>query len=181
VVRYSLVNPALGPAQVSMQAQDTQLVVEAALASATGEPVNLAQVNFTFADPSGQTHAFTVPQSSPGVYRLEITRPPEGAYRAVLAYSGESGSAQEVPAPFAVNPPAEWLPQDPAAGQANLAGWAQQAGGQVLSAQDPLALLEEAPAPVSAAAASRWSPLLLALVLLWPLEIAIRRRWLPWT
>lgn len=181
VVRYALVNPALGPAQVSVQVKDTLLVVEAALAGASGEPVNLAQVNFTFADPTGQTRAFEVPQSSPGVYRLAISRPPEGAYRAVLAYSGESGAAQEVPAPFAVNPPAEWLPQDPAAGQANLAGWAQQAGGQVLSAQDPLALFAEPPAPEGTAAGFRWSPLLLALVLLWPLEIAIRRRWLPWT
>lgn len=179
VVRYALPNPAFGPGQVNVQVQDTQLVVETALAAASGDPLNLAEVIFTYADPAGQAHAFSVPQTEAGVYRLVLPRPSEGAYRGVLAYSITSGQRVEIPAPFAVNPPAEWLPLDPAAGRQNLASWAAAARGRVFAAGE-LAVLAGSELPQEKGSGLAWQPLLLALILLWPLEIALRRRWLPW-
>ncbi len=180
VVRYALVNPALGPTQVSVQVEAARMRVEAFIQDAAGEPVNLAQVTFTYAGPDGQTHSFPLTQESAGAYRADLPRPPEGAYRAVLAYPGPDGNRVETAAPFAVNPPYEWLPLDAAGGAANLQAWAGMSGGRVLaSAAD---LLEAAPeaAPEQAGERGPWWWLLLALVILWPLEIAIRRRWLPW-
>jgi uncharacterized membrane protein len=180
VVRYALVNPALGQAQVNVQVEPTRMVVEAFIQDAAGEPVNLAQVTFTYADAAGAAHSFPLPQQSAGSYRAELPRPPEGAYRAVLSYPGADGNRLETAAPFAVNPPLEWLPLDASAGAANLQAWADLAGGQVLASG--LALLESAPTAPAEEPEGRgaWWWLLFALVLFWPLEIAIRRKWLPW-
>jgi uncharacterized membrane protein len=182
VVRYALADPALGPAQVTIQVEDTGMAVEAAIQNSAGDPVNLAQVSFTYAAPDGQTHTFSLPQVSPGSYRLELPRPSEGAYRGVLSFSAEDGQRQEIPASFAVNPPAEWQPSDPSMGAARLSAWAKSAGGQILS---PEAIQSPDKQPAASKSqpipGDRWRWLLLAMVLYWPLEIALRRRWLPWT
>jgi uncharacterized membrane protein len=179
VVRYALVNPALGPAQVDVRVTETRLVVEAAISGPSGEPLDLAEVTFTYADPAGAARSFGLAQASAGTYRLELPRPPPGAYRAVLAYSGEAGQKIEVPAPFAVNPPEEWQPGSAAGGAANLAAWAGMAGGQLLLPEAALAP-ESAPAGDRTAGAGDWRwRLLLALAILWPAEIAVRRRFLP--
>ena len=180
VVRYALVNPALGPAQVNVQVEDTRLVVDASLFDAQGEPFNLAQVTFSYADQAGQVRTFSLPQTGAGEYHIELPRPAEGAYRARIAYNDPDGNPVEVAAPFSVNPPAEWLPGDPNAGAANLAAWAKTAGGQVILAnailpQEGAAEAEPVDLPVP-----WWQQILLALVVFWPVEIAIRRRWLPW-
>jgi uncharacterized membrane protein len=180
VVRYALVNPALGPAQVDVQASETELTVGAAIQGQDGQPANLAQLNFTYADPAGGTHSFTVPQVSAGTYHLEIPRPPEGAYRGVVTYTSPQGQEMEVPAAYAVNPPEEWLPADPAIGQEHLAAWAIRGGGQVVSLNALQSMARAAPAGGEERAETGWPWVLLALVLLWPLEIAIRRRWMPW-
>jgi hypothetical protein len=180
VVRYALVNPALGPAQVDVQASETHLTVEAAIQGQDGQPANLAQLNFTYADPGGETHSFTVPQVSAGVYHLEIPRPQEGAYRGVVTYTSPEGQEMEAPAAYAVNPPEEWLPVDPAVGQDHLAAWAVRGGGQVISLDAFQSLDRGTPASGVEQAETDWPWVLLALVLLWPLEIAIRRRWMPW-
>jgi Mg-chelatase subunit ChlD len=179
VVRYALVNPALGTAQVHVQVEPVRLVVEAALMDLAGDPLDLARVSFTYAGPDGQAHTFALTQSSAGIYGVELPRPPEGAYRAFLAYTDEDGQIKEVPAPFAVDPPAEWLPVNTELGQGNLARWASAAGGKVLLAPGQ-ELEPAAPGPEQTGGSpwQRW--LLLALLLLWPLEIAIRRRWMPW-
>ena len=185
VVRYALVNPALGPVQVDVQAEETQLSVQAAIQGPDGQPANLAQVNFTYAEPGDPANepaarSFTVPQVSAGTYFLEIPRPPEGAYRAVVSYTSPGGQKTEVPAAYAVDPPAEWLPVDPAAGQDHLAAWAKRGGGQVVS-MDAIQSLDRGPSTsVSEPALSGWLWVLLALVVLWPVEIALRRRWMPW-
>jgi hypothetical protein len=180
VVRYALVNPGSGFVQINVQADESNLMVEAAISDARGAPLNLSQVNFIYVDAGGRAHQAGLPQVSAGMYQTEVPLPEPGSYRAVLAYESENGEKVEAPAPFAVNPPAEWLPGDPASGEANLAAWARMAGGQVLS---PAALAEldrEPAAAISTGVIPWWRWVLLALVLIWPLEIALRRRWLPW-
>jgi uncharacterized membrane protein len=184
VVRYMLVDPAQSPAQASVQVEPTRLVVDASIYTPDGSPVNLAEVKFTFATadaaPADSPTTYRLTQKSAGRYQAQIPRPPDGAYRGVLSYPGADGGTIEVPAPFAVNPPAEWQPQDPAAGVANLQAWASAAGGHSTTFQGLLEAEKSAAPKPAVPFADGWWPLLLALVILWPLEIAIRRRWLPW-
>jgi uncharacterized membrane protein len=179
VMRYTLANPALDPVQVQIGVTPAQLTAEVALLEEDGGPRNLAQVVFTYAEGSGQVRSFAAPQVAPGVYRAELPRPPEGAYRAMVVTSDAAGARLEEAAPFVVDPPEEWLPPDADAGRANLAAWASRGGGVALTAAE----FSAASAPTAAADAARWPwawNVLLALALLWPLEIAARKRWLPW-
>jgi hypothetical protein len=178
VVRYALPNPALGPAQVDVIASDIGLAVDASIRSAENI-TQMVQVTFSYAEVSGKVRTFNVPQSGPGVYHLDLTRPPEGAYRAVLSYQAGDAPAQEVAAPFSVSPPLEWLPGDAAAGQSNLLAWAKLANGEVSSLESELAVGQVTGEKVVKPQINpAW--LALAALLLWPFDILIRRRWLPW-
>ncbi len=180
VVQYALVDPSLGPAQVNVQVSPTRLNVEASVSTNAGDPLNLADVTFTYAGPADQTHRYLLAQKSAGVYGLDIARPPDGAYRAVLSYTDENNQKVDVPAPFAVNPPKEWLPVDSSAGKANLAAWAAAGHGNVIAAAEITTPVKKAGEQQTAGRNTWLERLLLALVLLWPVEIAVRRRWLPW-
>jgi Ca-activated chloride channel family protein len=178
VVRYALPNPNLGPAQVEVSHSGKQVQVRAILKDeSAGNPLNLANVVFSYSDAAGAVHAFPVTQIGPGEYKLEFARPAEGAYRAVLQYTTLSGTA-ELAAPFAVNYSRELRPQDPKTGLDNLKNWAEMSGGSLVALD-----AGTAPARVIAqnpgADAAPWL-LPLGLLLYWPLEILVRRRWLPW-
>jgi Ca-activated chloride channel homolog len=180
VIRYMLVDPAQSPAQATVEVGPTRLVVEAALFTPDGSPINLAEVVFTFADADNQRTAYRLSQHRAGLYRAEIPRPPDGAYRGAVSYNGPDGTNVEVPAPFVANPPDEWLPQDAASGANNLAAWARAAGGSLTSLEELQSAQRAAEQQQAGLLGGAGERLLLALVLLWPLEIAIRRRWLPW-
>jgi hypothetical protein len=182
VIRYSLPNPAIGPSQASVQVGDTALDVSAELQSG-GQPLDLAQVVFSYVDAAGKLQSLGIPQVASGAYQLSAPRPAPGAYRAALTYQDSSQVRQEISLPFAVNAPAEWQPANPGAGAANLAAWAKISGvsladSSTLAAASP----QNAPQQQAASgAAEDWLKyILLALVVLWPLEIALRRRWLSW-
>lgn len=181
VVRYAFANPSLGPAEVNVRVESTDLVIEAAILHPNGSPADLALVSFTYTDPAGQAHSYRIPQVSAGTYRLEILRPPEGAYRGLLAYSLEGGGPVEVAASFAVNPPDEWLPVDHDYGLENLAAWVKSSQGAIVDLNE-FAAFEPDPTPRIHTQTDRrgWRWLIFFLVILWPIEIAIRRRWLPW-
>jgi hypothetical protein len=124
--------------------------------------------------------SYRLTQIGAGSYHLDLPRPSDGAYRGVLEFTDEAGQRVEVPAPFAVNPPDEWLPRDPSSGIANMEGWAGAAGGEVTAFEALLTPVEMAEEDKDSGWEDIWQRLMLALVILWPLEIAIRRRWLPW-
>lgn len=180
VARYALVNPALAPVQVDIQVTDTRLQVAAAILGPRGEPVNLAQAQFSYAGPDGRVLTYSLPQISAGVYQLDLPRPAEGAYRGLVAYTDEEGQRIETAAPFAVNPPPEWLYAGAAQAPENLAAWASQAGGEILPLELAQPAEPEAEPRRTADTRAAWWRLLLALLILWPLEVALRRRWLPW-
>jgi uncharacterized membrane protein len=171
LVRYTLPDPAFGPGQVAVQAGPTGLQVTAQVRSAAGLPRTGVPVQFSYAGPDGRVQAFALPQIGPGIYQAILARPPEGAYRGALLYEDENGFPLELAAPLVVNYPREW---QPAAGAQTV-----EFGGPTLAWEDLLA----ASVPAEAAAPPGqgvFQGLILALVLLWPLEIAIRRRWMPW-
>ena len=88
VVRYALPDPSLSPAQVDISVGPTRVTVDVQIQTPGGVPVNLADVEFSFADASGQAYTARVPQVGPGIYQLEFDRPVEGAYRGVVSYLG---------------------------------------------------------------------------------------------
>jgi len=180
IVRYALADPASSAAQVEIQVNPAYLIVQASLFSIDGKPVNLAEVIFSHLDQDQVVRKFSLVQQGIGSYRAELIRPPEGAYRAILTYQELNGDPHESAVPFAVNPPEEWLPADTQSGLANLQRWAEMTDGKLTTFAE--ILQESQLSEENSSASSRdftWY-ILVALLVLWPLEIAIRRRWLPW-
>lgn len=180
LLRYVLVDPASGPAQVQVAVEPDRVRVEAAVFMADGVPQNQAEIKFSFSDKDGAITSYTMNQTGPGAYLAEFDRPPDGAYRAVLIITTRDGKLVEIPVAFAVNPPLEWMPVDARTGRANLEAWVRTAGGEIL---EDGALNSAGPVPgdIPVDSDNGWLRLLLMIVVLyWPIEILIRRYMLPW-
>ncbi|HEX7599218.1 MAG TPA: VWA domain-containing protein, partial [Polyangia bacterium] len=128
VIRYSLPNPAIGPAQAEVKLSDTTLTVSASLQTGAGQPLDLAQVVFSYTGADGKLLSLAIPQAAPGLYRLETARPAPGAYRGLVTFQSGTEARQEIALPFAVDAPAEWLPGAVGTGPAALASWAKISG-----------------------------------------------------
>jgi uncharacterized membrane protein len=178
VVRYALLNPAVGPAQVNVRTTGGVLEAQLSLVDARERPHNWAEPALLYASGEGSAQELALPQVAPGAYSVQTALPEPGAYRAIVRY-GEGDTRVEVAAPFAVNYPREWRPVDVEQSHEQLTGWAQVTGGEVVTLE-ALPSIPSQPAPVVNEEQLLWE-LLLALVILWPVEIALRRHWLPWT
>lgn len=182
VIRYALVTPDLEPAEINVAMKDGLLDVRVHIESGLDVPLNLADPILSFAASEGTGVAINIPQIEPGTYHVQTEPLPAGAYRAVLAYR-DGEVEREIPGAFAVNYPEEWRPDVGAIGPANLAHWQSLSGSEPSDWTSLLSLEELQPAPTAhfEQREQLLSRLLMALVVLWPLEIAIRRRWLPWS
>jgi len=179
VIRYALASPNVNPVQVDVQVQGNTLVVEALLQSPDGAPLNSVNPRFEYLLSADQVVSIALPQIAPGRYRLETPAPPIGAYQAIFSYQEKTGES-EMTLPFVINAPLEWVQLDATASQSNLADWMRLAGKQSDALTSPVSALEASqPEPVTARS-DTWLALLIIALLYWPLEIAIRRRWLPW-
>ena len=177
ILRYALLNPSLGPVQVDVNVEDTQMAVEVQLLDELGVPINFVQPEFSYADETNTVYKFQLSQVGAGVFTTRIDRPPEGAYRAIISY--ESGEEiVEIPAFFEVNYPKEWQPVDPNVGRQNVKDWVEAGSGEVIDLSANAPLPEKINAKISIE--NPWWRLMLVAVIYWPCEIAIRRRWLPW-
>ena len=179
VIQYALSSPTHGPAQVFVDPSDTNLKIRAYLRDGGGNPVNLSEVIFTYSDNNGERKAYALPQVAAGEYSITINLPDEGAYRAVLSYEDNWGTITEVAAPFAVNIPYDWLSIDPENGIKNINTWSAESGATKTFANVSSAAQSNKSSNFINTNAVQWR-LLLALIISWPLEILIRRRWLPW-
>ena len=180
IVRYALPNPSLGPAQAFIKPSDTQLIVSLLLRDKNGNPLNFADPKLQYTDAELKLHTFNIPQVSAGEYVLKMDRPALGAYRAIITYNNDSEKRQEIRTPFSVNPPEESHSISPAEislGRENLLRWAFQTGG----AETALSLKSPDGDTINPDEKRNFLFLILiGLVVTWPIEIAIRRRWLPW-
>jgi Mg-chelatase subunit ChlD len=179
VVRYALPDPSAGPGQVQVNVGPTQVEILAQLGSAAGIPLNGLSVTYAYVDADGQVRSFSMPQRAPGQYALTLDRPPEGIYRGVVRYAPSGESPVEIAAPIAADYPLEWVPGATAVGYANLASWADESDAGIVTWE-----LLEPPVPETPTAEIERTELinllLIILIITWPLEIALRRRWLPW-
>lgn len=170
VIRYTLPDPTLGPGEVDITVNSTNVLVTARVSSGAGAPQNDVPVQFSMAGPDGQVVTYPVPQVGPGEYALQVPKPVTGAYRAVIRYTDESGFPVEFAAPVVVNYSKEWQPAQPVVFQnaGTLITWGdllRKSPGSERIPLSPNELLQR---------------LLIALVLIWPIEIAVRRRKMPW-
>ncbi len=185
VIRYALPNPAVGPVQAEAKVNETRLSVVTHMQNASGQAANLANITFSYVDGSGNIHHLPLSQSDLGTYELVLPRLPEGAYRAAVSYAYYSSEDSielkgELALPFAVNYVPDAQPGVMSANQDLLNDWAQLGSGKMITVNDLLGSEQITPVDLPGSKASWLTVILLALVITWPLEIAIRRRWLPW-
>ncbi len=179
VVHYTLPNPTLDAVQAAVTSEARFLNLAVKVPSTPTIPGTRYQIRFTFADEDGQVRVFEVPQVGADTFELSIDRPVDGAYRGVLSYQVIGGEWVDMPAPFTVNPPLEWARPNAAIGLENLANWESLADGRMTDF-DTLRLADmpdEEPPPVFLTARG-W--LVLIVLILWPVDIALRRRFYPW-
>jgi Ca-activated chloride channel homolog len=181
LVRYAISSPAANPAQITIESNDTNLVVRFVAQSELDLPLNWANPRFLYVDEEDATRSLPLLQVGPGTYTAEATLPPSGAYRALVRYEQDE-SLIDLAAPFIVNYPIEWRPSDPQAGYAALSSWATLTGGrEIVNLQDGSNMTSGTIRQGPATSESALERLLLLFVLYWPIEVALRRRWLPWT
>lgn len=171
LVRYTLADPAAGPARVDLVPGDRPgegtLVVDAL--DESGNPIDLAATAVKVTPPQGEARLLRLRQTAPGRYEQAVSLPVDGAYR--FEATVEKGDQRLTSSAGYVQPyPAEYAPQGD--GAALLAALAQRTGGRALNAP---ADLRGADTPPPAPTHTLWPWLLIAALALWPIEIAVRR------
>ena len=177
VIRYAAPYGSYSPVQTKLSTTESQLILELHIYSSAGVPVNLASPTFSFVGGGETVTTYPIPQVAPGLYKLEISLPSIGAYRGMIKYQ-DAENVEEIAVPFAVNYPREWQPADAQEGRANMIRWAEMTGGKQIDLFEELLSSEKNNGEESEF--SFTNIILLLLVISWPIEIALRRKWMPW-
>jgi hypothetical protein len=138
-------------------------------------PINMANVEFQYNGSQG-VMVYPMIQIAPGIYQTEFSRPQPGAYRGAVRYQSPERIG-ELPVPLAIPYPDEWRPLDVEKGMGVIANWIESTDGRIV--EDVELGLPSVPEERMQSSDFLWI-FMLVLVLSWPLEIAARRRWLPW-
>lgn len=191
LARHTLPDPLVGPLALRISLDGDVATVEAEALEPDGTPINRAgqpggpalQATIAAAAATGSEppQPLRLRQVAPGRYRATVRLPGPGLYRVTARLARDGATAPGTAGPYEassaiVQPyPAEYRPV--VDGAARLDAIAAATGGRRLaSPAEALPPADEAPAPPR-----RLAPwLLAAALLLWPLEIALRRGWLAW-
>ncbi len=174
LVRYTLPDPESGLVQVRLDPQPdgATLIVDALQPG--GSPINLATVNAQITLPDGTIRTIDLRQSAPGRYSQDLLLPSPGAYRVsvVVVHDGQRqeqsvGYVQPVAEEYQYHP----IPSD---GMPLLQAMAEVSGGQL----SPVAMGEAQTTPTGAGVFNVWPLLVGMALLLWVVEIAVRRGFL---
>ena len=174
LVRYTLADPATGPVHVDLIPSDrpSEATLQVDVLDETGVPIDLADVGVRVTPPEGEARQLALRQVAPGRYEQTVSLPVEGAYRFEVAVqkAGLAPLTREVGfvQPYA----AEFIPRSD--GASVMTSLAQRGGGRVLTQPSEMLPPSAVKAPPTQVL---WPWLLAAALLLWPLEIAIRRLW----
>jgi hypothetical protein len=176
MVRYALPDPSLGPLLVQTRSEGSAVSVTVLATGDDSRGINFGEARLLLALPDDTTSEVALPQTAPGEYAVTFEAPQAGAYRGFVTLDRDD-QRWEVPVGFAVGYSPEYSPRT-ASGDAVLQQIAALTGGVVLAGPVEAAL---SPTVTDGAGAVSYAPwLLLAAVICWPIEIAIRRRWRPW-
>jgi Ca-activated chloride channel family protein len=179
VVGYTLPAPDL-PTGLQLDTvldQDGTTTLVAESFTTTGQPIDLARTQAALILPDSEERSFTLGQTAPGRYERQVLLPETGAYSYSVAQTqagtelnrnAQSGFVQPYVAEYAL-PPA-------GAGDPLLRRLAELTGGEVLAPGDlPATLRAALEVPEAEPPTELWPWLLLVALLLWPIEIALRR------
>ena len=175
ILQYALPNPAFGKDRVEVQAEEDKVTITAYLEEIGNPPPSRGSVEYLL-NLGTTVQPYRLMPLEIGVYQGQISIEQNGAFSGVVRFQRDNQSV-DLPVSFALNPPREWLPPDREEGKANLERWARQTNGEILSALPQPGLENEVKQEQNA---SNLSLLLVIALIAWPVEIAIRRRWLPW-
>lgn len=177
IIRYALPDPRQDQVFAEATAVGSEITVTAWAVGNDGRGLDLAAARVVFAGADGEPRTVDLPQTGPGEYQVTFTAPAPGAYRAVVQLA-KAGQRFEAPVGFVAGYSPEFRPA--AGAGADLLGQiAAITGGQEV---DGLGVpeVEASAAPPAAAPVDYGLWLVIAALALWPLEIAARRRWMPW-
>jgi uncharacterized membrane protein len=174
VIRYALPDPSQGTAFAEASLDGRAVTVTVLAAGDDGQGINLADGQLSLALPGGEVTRLPLLQTAPGEYSATFVAPEPGVYRGQATLQ-KTGQAWNAPVGFVVGYPPEFSPRL----TADLSALDRIAG---LTGGQRIESLEAVERPVvGLAGGDGFGPwLLAAAVLLWPIEIAIRRRWMPW-
>jgi Mg-chelatase subunit ChlD len=179
VIGYTLPAPDLGLLQLETEREpDGTLALVAESVDAAGQPVDRARTQVRLQTPGGQERQFSLRQVAPGRYEQGLRLPDPGAYQVTVTQGRGDEPEETVTTGFVINYPAEYDTAAAEGGTALLNEIARLTGGRALS----LGEIEQVRLPSGEAETAStevvselWPWLLLVALLLWPLEIALRR------
>lgn len=175
VIRYTLPEPDSGPLQVRVEATEAGALLSVDALQAGGQPRDLATVGARITLPDGSSRDINVRQVGPGRYAQELALASEGPYAiSVLLLDGEE--RQEALAGYVQTAPPEYRAAFTYAaagsGMALLEDIAAITGGEITPASIDIA--NERP-PLAAEPRPLWPWFVAVALLIWILEIAVRR------
>ncbi len=168
LLRYTVPDPAAGPLQVRVSLEGREALLVAESVAEDGRPIDLADTTATVVGPDGTSYDVPLRQVAPGRYEQRLALPVTGPYQ-VRVRQAKGGQRLEAEAGFALSYPAEYGPSD--GGDALLKRIAELTGGRLIARPEDVAPPRaNQPAPILL-----WPWLLGSTLLLWPVEIALRR------
>ena len=176
---YTLPAPDLGLLQVQAEVgPQGEVTLTAAGVTATGQTVDLVSTQAALVTPAGRRVTVHLRQTAPGRYQQRLLLPDPGAYEVRVIQERTGGELDEkATIGFVVPYPAEYgLPAE-GTGRPLLEQIADISGGRYLDLSESAAAMTPAITPDDPARRARelWPWLLLAALVLWPIEIAWRR------
>jgi hypothetical protein len=180
VVGYTLPAPDL-PAGMQLEtlfAPDGSATLAVDSFTGVGQPIDLARTQAALTTPGEQANDFALGQVSPGRYEREVRLPAPGAYRLAITQTHPDNELnRSADIGFVLPYPAEFALPPEGSGTSLLQQLAAATGGAVLRSGDsPPGSIAAQPAPEPVQPPTELWPWLLQIALiLWPLEIAVRR------
>lgn len=179
VIGYTLPAPDLGLLQLDTELEaDGTLALVAESVDAAGQPVDRARPQVSLQTPGGQERQFRLRQVAPGRYEQRLQLPDPGAYQLTVSQTRGDEPEESVTTGFVINYPAEYDTAAAEGGAALLNEIARLTGGRALTLDqsEQVRLPAGGPETVSTEVVTELWPWLLGVaLLLWPVEIALRR------
>ncbi len=186
VTGYTIPAPNLGLLQLRADVATGGVVtLRADGVTALGETVDLAPTQATLITPGEQNVPITLRQIAPGQYQQQIQLDEPGAYQLMVAQTRLGDTEERATTGFVVPYPAEYALSDDAQGITLLQSIATATGGRTFSFGETLPpivcddasedCLEETLRIEVETGTALWPWFLLAALILWPLEVFLRR------
>lgn len=180
LVRYTLPEVNNGPMQLRLEPQPDGARLVATVLQPSGEPLDLANAVAQVTLPNGTDRTFNLRQIAPGQYAQDLLLPGPGPY-GIVAVAERDGEQFRTETGYVQHVAAEYQPStvldNQLQGEALLTEIAQITGGSVLTPDsalvvEPTNTVEEEPFNPWT---QPWTWLISVALLLWVLEIAVRR------